>query len=237
MASQFLVFVAGMMVFQCSLFGPVRAADPDPLVDFSSVAHSFTLRDIFTNGDVSHGPGGIRAALDTTIFPAMASQGLTFVQFKLVPCGINLPHTHPRASELLTLVEGGPIQAGFVDTHGVAHIDILRPGDVTIFPRGMIHFEQNIGFKTAFFISALNSQNPGTLISAGAVFHLPAVVLASALNQTVKAVTALNSTLYAYGGALQKSTISGCKPRKVETMQARNGKQLKEHDAMYNWEA
>ncbi len=40
------------------------------------------------------------------------------VRFELLPCGTNPPHTHPRASELLFLVSGGPLLAGFVDTSG-----------------------------------------------------------------------------------------------------------------------
>jgi hypothetical protein len=39
----------------------------------------------------------------------------------MVPCGSNLPHTHPRASEVLSLLSGGPLQVGFVDTTGNQH--------------------------------------------------------------------------------------------------------------------
>ena len=46
------------------------------------------------------------------------TQGLSVVRFKMVPCGSNLPHTHPRASEVLSLLSGGPLQVGFVDTTG-----------------------------------------------------------------------------------------------------------------------
>ncbi|KAJ7561829.1 hypothetical protein O6H91_03G043100 [Diphasiastrum complanatum] len=214
MDSQVLAFLIGTLVLKCFQFSPVMASDPDPISDFNGgdPPVNFTMRDIFTNGDVTHGPGGIRAALNATIFPAMMSQGITFVQFKLLPCGINLPHTHPRATEMVTLVSGGPMKSGFVDTAGVAHVDILYPGDVTVFPRGMLHFEQNVGTEIAFFISALNSQNPGVLTAAGALFKLPVDAFAMALNQTIEAVTAINSTLYPYGPALQMSSASGCVP-------------------------
>ena len=46
------------------------------------------------------------------------SEGITYVRFQMVPCGVNLPHTHPRATEILTLITGGPLQVGFVDTSG-----------------------------------------------------------------------------------------------------------------------
>ncbi|MCO5612988.1 hypothetical protein L7F22_067261 [Adiantum nelumboides] len=102
------------------------AADPDPLLDFPSGLTSFTLRDIFTNGEVAVGPGGTRATVNINIFPAMQMQSLTYTQFRMKPCGVNLPHTHPRASEMLTLVTGGPLQVGFVDTQGTYNCALLN---------------------------------------------------------------------------------------------------------------
>ncbi|OAE32075.1 hypothetical protein AXG93_2278s1550 [Marchantia polymorpha subsp. ruderalis] len=173
--------------------GRVEAADPDPLVDFSANANTPVFRDIFANGDVTNGSGGVRAGLDIGKFPGLTSEGLTVVQFKMVPCGENIPHTHPRATELLSLISGGPLQAGFVDTKGEAHIHILYPGDLIVFPRGLMHFELNVGTEEAFYISALNSQNPGTLDSAGAVLQLPDRAAAIALNQDLDTVRALKS--------------------------------------------
>ncbi|GLJ37203.1 hypothetical protein SUGI_0754570 [Cryptomeria japonica] len=60
-------------------------------------------------------------------------------------------------------VWGGPLKVGFVDTQGQAFIDILHPGDVTIFLRGTLHFELNVGTEEANYISSLNSQNPGVV--------------------------------------------------------------------------
>ncbi|BBN00970.1 protein MpCupin25 [Marchantia polymorpha subsp. ruderalis] len=171
----------------------VEAADPDPLVDFSANATTPVFRNIFANGDVTTGSGGVRAALDIGKFPALTSEGLTVVQFKMVPCGENVPHTHPRATELLSLISGGPLQAGFVDTKGETHINILYPGDLIVFPRGLLHFEINVGTEIAFYISALNSQNPGTLDAAGAVLQLPERAAAIALNIDIAAVRALKS--------------------------------------------
>lgn len=55
---------------------------------------------------------------------------------------------------------------------GEAHIHILYPGDLIVFPRGLMHFELNVGTEEAFYISALNSQNPGTLVSLFLFFNL-----------------------------------------------------------------
>lgn len=68
MRSVAVMVVAGLMMIGTT----VLAADPDPLSDFASgVSTSFTLRDIFTNGDVSVGPGGTRTTVNVGIFPAM----------------------------------------------------------------------------------------------------------------------------------------------------------------------
>jgi hypothetical protein len=47
---------------------------------------------------------------------------------------------------------------------GVLQTDQLYAGDVALFPRGLLHFEQNLGNTNCTFISALNSQNPGILV-------------------------------------------------------------------------
>jgi len=54
----------------CMQITSVTAADPDPVLDNPLNLTSFTIRDIFHNGDVSSGPGGVRAAVNTRNFPA-----------------------------------------------------------------------------------------------------------------------------------------------------------------------
>ncbi|XP_024527002.1 putative germin-like protein 2-1 [Selaginella moellendorffii] len=192
----------------------VSAADPDPLQDFDSpgALSDFVLRDVFKNGDVSNGPGGLRAAINITLFPGIESQGITYVHFNMVPCGVNLPHTHPRASELLTLVSGGPLQVGFVDTAGVPRINLLHPGDLTVFPRGTMHFEINVGTKRAFYISALNSQNPGTLTSGGALLMIPDRSSATALNVGLDMIRKLKENMLPYTPQLELAPPAVCVP-------------------------
>ncbi|VVA28349.1 Hypothetical predicted protein, partial [Prunus dulcis] len=47
---------------------------------------------------------------------------------------------------------------------------VLRKGDVFVFPVGLVHFQQNVGYGNAVAIAALNSQNPGVITVANAVF-------------------------------------------------------------------
>jgi hypothetical protein len=47
---------------------------------------------------------------------------------------------------------------------------ILHPGDVFVFPEGLIHFQFNVGKKKAVAFAGLSSQNPGVITVANAVF-------------------------------------------------------------------
>eukprot|EP00253_Pinus_taeda_P015764 PITA_15764 len=205
------VLISIVLVF-ATLLRFVYSADPDPVRDFETGLSTFTLRNIFQNGDVTSDTGGIRAATNPQNFPAVRTQGLSIVRFKMVPCGSNLPHTHPRATEVLSLLYGGPLQVGFVDTTGASHIDILYPGDITVFPRGVLHFELNVGSVEAEYLSALNSENPGTLTSSEALFHIPLRALATSLNVDQRVVNWLNSTAYRYAPSLKKTANSDCVP-------------------------
>ncbi|CAH9136810.1 unnamed protein product [Cuscuta epithymum] len=46
----------------------------------------------------------------------------------------------------------------------------LNAGDVFVFPQGLIHFQFNVGETPALAFSGFNSQNPGVITIANAVF-------------------------------------------------------------------
>ena len=52
--------------------------------------------------------------------------------------------------------------------------EVLKPGQMTIFPTASIHSMMNIGCENAQLISALNSDDTGTTNLANAFFSLPA---------------------------------------------------------------
>ena len=92
----------------------------------------------------------------------------------LEPCGMNPPHTHPRATQILTVVEG-ELEVGFVMENGLfaaAAKDInalafpfnttVQQFEATIFPQGSIHFQFNPTCERSIFVAALNSADPGT---------------------------------------------------------------------------
>ncbi|KAK1375587.1 hypothetical protein POM88_031780 [Heracleum sosnowskyi] len=111
--------------------------------------------------------------------------GISLVRIDFVPWGINAPHTHPRATEIFTIIKG-TLRVGFVTSNPQnRHIaKVLNEGDVFVFPKGLIHYQQNIGHDNAVVIAALSSQNPGVITIANVVFganpNITADILAKA---------------------------------------------------------
>ena len=72
-------------------------------------------------------------------------------------------------------VSKGVVIAGFIDTQNQLFQKYLRQGDVFVFPRGLLHYCVNAGFEPATAFSVLNSQNPGVVSIAGAMFDSAAI--------------------------------------------------------------
>uniref|UniRef100_A0A0E0BP61 Germin-like protein n=1 Tax=Oryza glumipatula TaxID=40148 RepID=A0A0E0BP61_9ORYZ len=101
--------------------------------------------------------------------------GISMARIDYAPKGQNPPHTHPRATEILTVLEGS-LYVGFVTSNQAngenkLFTKSLKKGDVFVFPQGHIHFQFNPRYdKPAVAIAALSSQNPGAITIANAVF-------------------------------------------------------------------
>ncbi|RWR81872.1 germin-like protein subfamily 1 member 7 [Cinnamomum micranthum f. kanehirae] len=104
--------------------------------------------------------------------PGLNTLGVSLVRLDFAPYGENPPHTHPRATEILTVLEG-KLFVGFVlsnQNNNTLISKVLYKGDVFVFPIGLIHFQANIGDTPAVAISGFNSQNPGVITIANSVF-------------------------------------------------------------------
>ncbi|KAL1550024.1 hypothetical protein AAHA92_18039 [Salvia divinorum] len=187
MSTRFLLFSTIAHCIICAAF----AFEPSPLQDFcvadytssarvnglackspSSVgAADFSFSGLHIPGNTSN-PNGSRVTPATVAqLPGLNTLGISMVRIDYAPWGINPPHTHPRATEILTVIEGS-LQVGFVTSNPENRIIMktLQKGDVFVFPIGLIHFQRNVGTKNAVVIAALSSQNPGVITSANAVF-------------------------------------------------------------------
>ncbi|CAL9016027.1 unnamed protein product [Prunus brigantina] len=186
MASQFLLLA--FLAITCAI---ASASDPSSLQDFcvadskASVpvngfvckdsklvdANDFFFSGLHLAGNTSNAVGSRVTPVNAVQIPGLNTLGISIVRIDYAPWGINPPHTHPRAAEVLTVLEGS-LKVGFVTSNPENRLitKVLQKGDVFVFPVGLVHFQQNVGYGNAVAIAALNSQNPGVITVANAVF-------------------------------------------------------------------
>ncbi|KAJ9551671.1 hypothetical protein OSB04_015716 [Centaurea solstitialis] len=186
MASQLLLI--GLILASCSL---ALASDSSPLQDFcvadpnSQVlvngvvckdpelvqADDFLFRGLQLMGNTSNVVGSNVTQVFVAQLPGLNTFGISMARIDFAPQGINPPHTHPRATEILVVISGS-IEVGFVTSNPDNRLftKVLEMGDVFVFPQGLIHFQRNVGHGYAVAIAGLSSQNPGAITIANAVF-------------------------------------------------------------------
>ncbi|MQM21262.1 hypothetical protein Taro_054298, partial [Colocasia esculenta] len=105
---------------------------------------------------------------------------------------------HPRATEMIFVLEG-QLDVGFITTSNTLVSKTVIPGDVFVFPRGLVHFQKNNGAVPAAVMAAFNSQLPGTQSIASTLFGatppVPDNVLTKAFQIGTKEVTEIKSRL------------------------------------------
>ncbi|KAI3679309.1 hypothetical protein L2E82_51441 [Cichorium intybus] len=213
MTSRLLIF--GLLVVSCSL---ALASDPSPLQDFCVADQNsrvlvngvvckdaklaqpddFFFSGLQLMGNTSNAVGSAVTPVTVTELPGLNTLGISMARIDFAPWGINPPHTHPRATEILTVLEGS-LQVGFVTSNPENRLitKVLRKGDVFVFPVGLIHFQKNVGNGYAVAIAALSSQNPGVITIANAVFgsnpDIAADILAKAFQVDIGVVYQIQS--------------------------------------------
>ena len=127
---------------------------------------------------------GTIQSVDVVHLPSLAGQGLSYSLFTIEPCGINLPHVHPRATELLYVIGGKDLRTAFVEENGGRVIvNDIGMGEVTFFPEGLVHYQQNLSCETVTYISALNSEDPGVITVSTQFFRLPNEAVQGSIGQ------------------------------------------------------
>ncbi|CAL5090293.1 unnamed protein product [Urochloa decumbens] len=156
-----------------------RAGDPDILTDFVLPQGADPAQingTFFTYTRLISGLAGDNTAGKFTVskataaeFPALLGQSVSFAALVYEPGTVNPLHIHPRASELLVVVQG-PLLVGLVDG-GAVHTAPLEAGDAFVFPKGMVHWQLNNGSGVARAFSAFGSASPGTVSLPAALFE------------------------------------------------------------------
>ncbi|CAL5347109.1 unnamed protein product [Camellia sinensis] len=155
-----------------ALVSLVSASDPSPVQDLCSSLSIFTCvainnSAVFVNGKVCNDPK-LATVNDFFFFDLLTPQnalnlvgskvtpvnviqilglntlGISLARIDFSPYGLNPPHTHPRATTVIVVLEG-TLYVGFVtfNTDNCLFTKVLYPGDVFVFPQGLIHFQFN----------------------------------------------------------------------------------------------
>lgn len=134
-------------------------------------ANDFFFAGLAQPGDTENQLGSTVTTAFVAQFPAVNTLGISVARVDFAPYGVNPPHIHPRASEILTVLKG-TLAVGFITSNPDNRLftKVLREGENYVFPQGLIHFEINVGEKKAVALAALSSQNPGIIRVANAVF-------------------------------------------------------------------
>ncbi|XP_066318451.1 putative germin-like protein 2-2 [Miscanthus floridulus] len=135
------------------------------------VAEDFFFSGLHMTGNTSNKQGSAVTAANVVQIPGLNTMGISMVRIDYAPKGQNPPHTHPRATEILAVIEGS-LYVGFVTSNpnNTLIAKVLNKGDIFVFPKGLVHFQYNYGMDNAVALAALSSQNPGVITIANSIF-------------------------------------------------------------------
>ncbi|XP_004229689.1 germin-like protein subfamily 1 member 17 [Solanum lycopersicum] len=140
-----------------------------------TTANDFFASGLNVSGTAAPGSGGAAKFFTVDNIPGLNTLGISIGRIDLEPQRLAPLHTHPRATELITVLDGilyvgflVPDAANFFKSRLFSKI--LYPGDVFVFPIGLIHFQYNVGHKKATYLAAFNSQNPGFIFVPNSIF-------------------------------------------------------------------
>ena len=159
--------------------------------------------DFFSNilakpGATNNTFGSLVTGANVEKVPGLNTLGVSLSRIDYAPGGLNPPHTHPRATEVVFVLEG-QLDVGFITTANVLISKTINKGEIFVFPKGLVHFQKNNAKEPAVVIAAFNSQLPGTqsipLTLFAATPPVPDNVLTKAFQVGTKEVEKIKSRL------------------------------------------
>ncbi|KAL6517845.1 hypothetical protein OROMI_033546 [Orobanche minor] len=192
------------------------SADPDMLQDIcvadltsavmvngypcksNATADDFFFNGIAKPGATNNSMGSLVTRANVQKIPGLNTLGISLARIDYAPDGLNPPHTHPRATEVVFVLEG-ELDVGFITTANALFAKTIGKGDVFVFPKGLVHYQKNNGKSPAAVLSAFDSQLPGTQSIAATLFaaspEVPDNVLTKAFQVGNKEVQKIKSRL------------------------------------------
>ncbi|KAJ6325652.1 hypothetical protein OIU76_012685 [Salix suchowensis] len=159
-----------------TLFIGLVFSDPPPVQDYCvAVTHSetyipcknsslVTIEDFMFYGLNAtaefNDAGQAIVSVNVNTFPGLRTQGVSLARADYAVGGVAVPHVHPRASEVVWVLEG-TFFSGFVDSEENIFSKVIKKGDVILIPRGLVHFHKNVGDVQGTILGFYNSENAG----------------------------------------------------------------------------
>lgn len=164
--------------------------------DAAVTAEDFAFKGLAKPAVVNNTVGSVVTLGNVEKIPGLNTLGVSLARIDFAPGGLNPPHTHPRATEIIFVLYGA-LDVGFITTANKLISKTIDFGETFVFPRGLVHFQKNNGDKPAAVISGFNSQLPGTQPIAAALFSasppVPDNVLSKAFQISTKEVEKIKS--------------------------------------------
>ncbi|KDP23774.1 hypothetical protein JCGZ_23607 [Jatropha curcas] len=134
-------------------------------------ANDFSFSGLNIPRNRNNGVGSNVTLVNVDLLAGLNTLGISLARLDFAPYGgLNPPHIHPRATEILVVLKG-TLYVGFVTSNpSRLFAKVLYPGDVFVFPIGLIHFQLNVAKTEAVAFAGLSSQNPGVITIANATF-------------------------------------------------------------------
>ncbi|KAL0541720.1 hypothetical protein IC582_021775 [Cucumis melo] len=138
--------------------------------DTNVTASDFFFAGLANPAAINNSVGSVVTPANVDKIPGLNTLGVSLARIDYSPDGgLNPPHIHPRATEIVFILDG-ELDVGFVTTANKLISKTIKKGEVFVFPKGLLHFQQNKKDKPASVLSAFNSQLPGTVSVAAALF-------------------------------------------------------------------
>ncbi|XP_059071005.1 putative germin-like protein 2-3 [Cryptomeria japonica] len=153
MGNRMIYFTLGLFLLICCYSDNVMAADSHPLQDFCVAdkesmvkvngfvckdpkdvsAEDFFFRGLGQAGNTDNAVGSNVTMANVMQIPGLNTFGISLVRIDYAVGGINPPHTHPRATEVLVLLEGQLLQnVGHENAVAIAALSSKLPVAQTI---------------------------------------------------------------------------------------------------------
>ena len=164
-------------------------ADPQAAAPLACKPASAVVDDDFFSGAIASAastanPFGVNSTRATvSTFPGLNTLGVSITRVDLAPGGLNPPHSHPRASELV-MVLSGEVMVGFTSSANLLYSKVVRENELFVVPRGLQHFQLNTGAGDAVFLAMFDSQSPGVVTPTFAMFSTKPAMPMEVLTKT-----------------------------------------------------